>query len=142
MFYKTYYVAVFLVYNLHSWIQQLILDDRVNFLASTCLVTALYMLHHLCVGSRITVMESHVHTLQQTHMHKTVTERWSQYATLVEGNWSIVTTALECITIRLHLFTTFSSMLLVQSLQVLDKFADKKIDKKLSNQITLHLTKF
>ena len=33
------------------------------------------MLHYLRIGSRITIMQSHTHTKQQTHMHKTVTGR-------------------------------------------------------------------
>ena len=33
------------------------------------------MLHYLCVGSRITITQSHTHTTQQTHKHKAVTAR-------------------------------------------------------------------
>ena len=33
------------------------------------------MLHYLRVGLRITITQSHTHTMQQTHMHKAVTQR-------------------------------------------------------------------
>ena len=33
------------------------------------------MLHYLRVGLRITITQSHTHTMQQTHMHKAVTRR-------------------------------------------------------------------
>ena len=65
-----------------------------KFLASTHPVTALcvcvYMLHYLRVGLRITIMQSHTHTMQQMHMHKTVTGRVEAKSySLVEGNRSI-----------------------------------------------------
>ena len=33
------------------------------------------MLHYLRAGSRIAIMQSHTHTMQQTHTHKAVTRR-------------------------------------------------------------------
>ena len=33
------------------------------------------MLHYLCVGLRITIMQSHTHTMQQTRTHRAVTWR-------------------------------------------------------------------
>ena len=47
-------------------------------MASTCPVTALCMcvlriLHYLHVGLRITITQSHKHTMQQTRTHKAVT---------------------------------------------------------------------
>ena len=33
------------------------------------------MLHYLCVGSCITITQSHIHMMQQTHMHQAVSVR-------------------------------------------------------------------
>ena len=52
-----------------------LLDERVTFQlqrSGHCLVH-LHMLHYLCVGLCIT--QSDTHTMQQTHMHKTVTRQ-------------------------------------------------------------------
>ena len=49
------------------------------------------MLHYLCVGLRITITQSHTHTMQQTRTHKAVTRRVEarKRYSLVEGNRSI-----------------------------------------------------
>ena len=44
-----------------------------NFFALTCLVTALCVLHSLCEGSHIIILQLHTHTMQQTYMDKAVT---------------------------------------------------------------------
>ena len=67
------------------------LRQESNFLASTRSVTAVCVR----VGLRITIMQSHTHTMQQTRMHKAVTRRVeakkdSKSYSLVEGTWSIV----------------------------------------------------
>ena len=54
------------------------------------------MLHYLRVGLRITIMQSHTHTMRQTRMHKAVTRRvGDQKVTLSShGNRSIATQVL------------------------------------------------
>ena len=46
-----------------------------GFNASGHCLVHVRMLHYLHVGSRITITQSHAHTMQQTHTHKTVTGR-------------------------------------------------------------------
>ena len=67
-------------------------DERVTFgfnASGHCLVRV-RMLHYLHIGLRITITQSHKHTIQQTHTHKAVTRcvEAINYS-LVEGNRSI-----------------------------------------------------
>ena len=50
-------------------------DERVTFCFNTSghYLVRVHMLHYLRVGSRITIMQSHTHTMKQMHMHKAVT---------------------------------------------------------------------
>ena len=52
-------------------------DERVTFWLQRVpsLLWRVRMLHYLRVGSRITITQSHTHTMQQTHTHKAVTGR-------------------------------------------------------------------
>ena len=51
-------------------------DERVTFwLQRVQSLVRVCMLHYLRVGSRITITQSHKHTMQQTHTHKAVTGR-------------------------------------------------------------------
>ena len=52
---------------MRKWLYSLIAFDRVRSLPCACA--------YLCVGLRITITQSHTHTIQQTHMHKAVTGR-------------------------------------------------------------------
>ena len=47
----------------------------VGFKASGHCLVRVRMLHYLRVGSRIAIMQSQTHTMQQTHMHKAVNGR-------------------------------------------------------------------
>ena len=67
-------------------------DERelFGFCASGHCLVRVRMLHYLHVDSRTTITQSHTHTMQQTHTHKTVTGHVKPKSySLVEGNRSI-----------------------------------------------------
>ena len=79
-------------------------DERVTFCfnASDHCLVCVRMLKYLRVGSRITITQSHTHTMQQTHTHRAVTgrveakkllsrQRQSEYSCKNEGSpcWSV-----------------------------------------------------
>ena len=94
----TYFFNTFTMFT--SWLRQktilwstnygpIAFDERVTILASTHLVTALWV----CVcciifawGSHIIIMQSHTHTMQHTHKAGALNPK--NYS-LVEGNWTI-----------------------------------------------------
>ena len=80
-------------YNHISYHSLTAYDERVTFwLQRVRSLTCAYVVLFACRPMRITITQSHTHTMQQTHVHKAVTgciEAKKLLYSLIEGNRSI-----------------------------------------------------
>ena len=73
LFFKTFKICIFKAKIVFPYFEGIFVQNTGNsyYLAGL----RVRMLHYLRVGLRITITQSHVHTMQQTHTHKAVTGR-------------------------------------------------------------------